>query len=63
MDHDQRMIEQEERDTVIASIVDDARYHMTDPRAHWLWLERTYSPKIASDIIEAAYQALKEPLS
>lgn len=60
MEQEQRIIEQEERDTVIASIVDDARFYAIDPSFHHPWLERTYTQKIANDIINAAYQSLKE---
>jgi len=58
VDREHQSVEQEERNTVIASIVDDERYHMTDPQSHWVWLSRTYSDKIAQDIINEAYREI-----
>jgi hypothetical protein len=60
MDRELKSVEQEERETVISCIIDDARMYRIDPLANYIWLEKAYGEKIARDIIDAAYQSLKE---
>lgn len=60
MEIEQRITDQEEKDMIVGNIVNDARQYMTDPQSHWNWLSRFYSDKIANDIIDQAYAALKE---
>jgi hypothetical protein len=61
MEASELAIEQEEREEIVSAMIEDARLHMTDPNSHWSWLSRLYGDKTAQEIVDATYQAIKEP--